>query len=98
MFLVYSYLVYFTAMKVHQPGHVTRIVSGCDPEEAHEMVNWFNNHVQLMSSRFHLHLTPDFSKVYDEDGNVIGDYKFFNKPRGSVRLQVGVRSWHLDAY
>lgn len=77
-----SYLVYFTAMKVRQPGHVTRIVSGCDPKEAIEMNAWFTEKVQFMSNRFHLHLTPKFSEVRDETGKVVGDYKFFNKPRG----------------
>ena len=77
-----SYLVYFTAMQVKQPGHVTRIVSGCEPDEEKAMVDWFNHHIQFMSQRFHLHLTPEFSKVRDEEGNVTGDYKFFNKPFG----------------
>jgi hypothetical protein len=77
-----SYLVYFTAMKNRQPGHVTRIVSGCDPKEAVAMNQWFTEKVQFMSKRFHLHLTPKFSEVRDETGKVIGDYKFFNKPRG----------------
>jgi len=77
-----SYLVYFTAMKVRQPGHVTRIVSGCEPDEAKAMKTWFNENIQFMSSRFHIHLTPHFSQVTDETGKVVGDYKFFNKPFG----------------
>jgi peptidyl serine alpha-galactosyltransferase len=80
-----SYLVYFTAMKVRQLGHVTRIVSGCNPREAVEMTKWFNDKVQFMSKRFHLHLTPKFSEVRDETGKIVGDYKFFNKPRGLKR-------------
>jgi hypothetical protein len=77
-----SLLVFFTAMKVRQPGHVTRIVSGCDPEEAEAMTAWFDRSVRFMSKRFHIHLTPKFSEVKNEDGKVIGDYKFFNKPYG----------------
>jgi hypothetical protein len=77
-----SYLVFYTAMKVRQPGHVTRIASGCDPEEAQAMQKWFNDDVQFLSSRFHLQLTPKFSTLLDENGNPIGDYKFFNKPYG----------------
>lgn len=69
-------------MKVRQPGHVTRIVSGCDPDEAVAMKEWFQNSVQFMSERFHLHMTPKFSEVKDEQGNVIGEYSFFNKPYG----------------
>jgi hypothetical protein len=77
-----SLLVYYTAMKVRQPGHVTRIVSGCDPDEAVAMNEWFTKSVKFMSNRFHIHLTPKFSEVKDTDGTVIGDYKFFNKPYG----------------
>jgi peptidyl serine alpha-galactosyltransferase len=81
--LANSYLLYFSAMKVRQPGHVTRVVSGCDPEEAVAMKTWFEESVQFMSpKRFHLHLTPKFSEVKDENGNVIGSYSFFNKPYG----------------
>jgi hypothetical protein len=69
-------------MQVRQPGHVTRIVSGCEPDEAEAIKVWFNNNVQYMSKRFHMHLTPQFSQVKDETGKVIGDYKFFNKPFG----------------
>lgn len=69
-------------MTVKQPGHVTRIVSGCEPDEAEAMQIWFDENVQYMSSRFHLHLTPHFSQVTDENGNIVGDYKFFNKPFG----------------
>ncbi|GKY98591.1 hypothetical protein MPSEU_000815800 [Mayamaea pseudoterrestris] len=78
-----SYLVYYSAMKVHQPGHVTRIASGCDPMEAAAMTDWFNREVQYMSTRFHLQLTPHFSDVKNDKGESIGDYKFFNKPFGT---------------
>lgn len=69
-------------MQVKQPGHVTRIVSGCTPEEEVAMKTWFRDHIQYMSKRFHIHLTPKFSEVKDETGKVVGDYKFFNKPYG----------------
>lgn len=77
-----SYLTFYRAMKVKQPGHVTRIASGCSPEEKEVIEEWFDRHVKHMSKRFHLMLTPKFSEVHDADGNVIGDYKFFNKPHG----------------
>lgn len=78
-----SYLVYYSAYKVRQPGHVTRIASGCNEEESAAIQEWFDTHVQPLSSRFHLHLTPNFSGVKDEQtGQVVGDYKFFNKPLG----------------
>lgn len=70
-----SYMTFYRAMKVRQPGHVTRIASGCTPEEKVVIENWFDNHIRHMSDRFHLMLTPHFSQVKDEEGNVIGDYK-----------------------
>ena len=69
-------------MQVKQPGHVTRIVSGCEPDEAEAMQTWYKENIQYMSKRFHVHLTPHFSQVVDENGNIVGDYKFFNKPFG----------------
>lgn len=77
-----SYLVFYTAMKVQQPGHVTRIASGCDPEQAKAMQDWFQHDVQFMSQRFHLQLTPHFSDIKNDKGETVGDYKFFNKPFG----------------
>lgn len=77
-----SYLVFFTAMSVRQPGHVTRIASGCEGDDIKLMQDWFHDHIQGMSSRFHLHLTPRFSGVKNEQGDIVGDYKFFNKPFG----------------
>lgn len=77
-----SYLVYFSAMKIHQPGHITRIASGCEGEDKEAMEKWFQEHIQGMSSRFHLHMTPHFSGVQNEKGETVGDYKFFNKPFG----------------
>ena len=77
-----SYLVFYTALKVRQPGHVTRIASGCDPEQEAAMKEWFARDVQFLSSRFHLQLTPKFSSILDSEGKSLGDYKFFNKPMG----------------
>lgn len=58
-----SYLVYYTAMSIQQPGHVTRIASGCEQDEAAQMKEWFDKDVSPLSKRFHLQLTPQFSKV-----------------------------------
>jgi hypothetical protein len=79
-----SYLVYFTAMKVHQTGTVTRIASGCDEDQAAAMQQWFQTDVAFMSKRFRLQLTPHFSQIKNEKGETVGDYKFFNKPFGTL--------------
>lgn len=79
-----SYLVFYSAMMVNQPGYVTRIASGCTDEEAAEEQRWHDEHIKSkMSDRFLMHLTPHFSKVKDENGNETGKkYDFFNKPFG----------------
>lgn len=78
-----SYLMFHTALKVNQPGTITRIASGCSDEEAILARQWHKEHVtDVMGERFVLHLTPRFSGVTDADGKTVGDYKFFNKPFG----------------
>lgn len=89
-----SYLVYFTAMSIKQPGHVTRIASGCEDADAEAMHTWFHDHIQGMSTRFHLHLTPSFSGVKNDAGEPIGDYKFFNKPFGLLHWMEHAE--HMD--
>jgi hypothetical protein len=76
-----SYMFFFHAMKAGQPGHVTRIASGCKPEEAEELKRLHKERIEIMSDKFHLHLTPDYMTV--KPGF---KYKFFNKP-------YGVRHW-----
>mmetsp|Transcript_17211 Transcript_17211/g.19652 ORF Transcript_17211/g.19652 Transcript_17211/m.19652 type:complete len:527 (+) Transcript_17211:223-1803(+) len=78
-----SYLLFHSALKVHQPGTVTRIASGCNDADSEKTKAWHEEHItQVMGPQFKLHLTPHFSGVKDADGNVVGDYKFFNKPFG----------------
>jgi peptidyl serine alpha-galactosyltransferase len=91
-----SYLVFFTAMRVKQPGHVTRIASGCSIDEEKAMKQWFNTHIQGLSSRFHLHLTPYFSGVKSDSGETVGDYKFFNKPFGLKHWMENAENFSVD--
>lgn len=79
-----SYLFFHAALKVQQPGYVTRIASGCTDEGLKEEREWHRQHIQsMMSDRFRIHFTPHFSGVKDEEtGEIKGDYKFFNKPFG----------------
>jgi len=92
-----SYLVYYSAYNVRQPGHVTRIASGCTEEESAGIQEWFDTHVQPLSTRFHLHLTPKFSGVKNEEtGEVVGDYKFANKPHGLRHWMEHAAHFSLD--
>ena len=78
-----SYLLFYTALRARQPGRVVRIASGCTDEEGEEARRWHDEHVSAaMSARFKLHLTPRFSGVMNDEGETVGDYKFFNKPFG----------------
>jgi len=83
-----SYLLFFHAHRVKQPGKITRIASGCNDEEAKEEVEWHTEHISgQISQDYGIHLTPHFTRVKDETGKDTGkDYKFFNKP-------FGVRHW-----
>ena len=79
-----SYLFFHAALKVRQPGYVTRIASGCTDDQLKAEQKWHDDHIRnVMSDRFRIHFTPHFSGVKDEaTGEVKGDYKFFNKPFG----------------
>jgi len=87
-----SYLMFHSALKVGQPGTVTRIASGCSDEEKITARAWHEKHISsVMGKQFLLHLTPHFSGVKDQDGNTVGDYKFFNKPFGTKHwLENGI--------
>jgi len=80
-----SYLFFHRAYTIHQPGYITRIVSGCVTEqEIQDETAWHETHIaNAMSDRYKIHFTPHYSGVRDEQtGKVIGDYKYFNKPFG----------------
>ena len=78
-----SYLLFYHAMKVSQPGRVIRIASGCEESDWGKEKEWHQQHISnTMSKNFVLHLTPSFSQVKGKDGKTIGDYKYFNKPFG----------------
>ena len=59
-----SYVFFFQAMMAKQPGTVTRIVSGCEPEDEQTMAEQFANEIHPMApGRFQIHFTPDYSKT-----------------------------------
>jgi hypothetical protein len=82
-----SYLMFFSAWKAGQPGHVTRIASGCTEDEQLTAQQWHDDHISgpnamAPGNRFGIHFTPKFTTVMDADGKEVGNYKFFNKPLG----------------
>jgi hypothetical protein len=77
-----SYVFFFQARKVQQPGIVTRIVSGCNAQEEEQLRNIFAAQIQPMSpeGNFRMHFTPDYAKILKPGI----DYPYFNKPCGMV--------------
>jgi len=82
-----SHVLFYSAMRIHQPGHVTRIASGCSPEEGEALQQEFASSVAPMSpnNKFHLHLSPEFRNLAPENHNMSKQFavtKYFNKPFG----------------
>jgi peptidyl serine alpha-galactosyltransferase len=81
-----SYIFFYQIWKSGQTGNVTRIASGCREGDKDVIERIFREQVKLGiptgSERFHLHLTPDYSKSALPGAN----FKFFNKP-------FGLRHW-----
>jgi hypothetical protein len=75
-----SYVLFFHAERVGQPGTITRIASGCTAKEEKEMEDFHYHRIESMSGRFKIHFTPSYSTV---DGSV---FLYFNKP-------FGLRHW-----
>ena len=73
-----SFVFFYHAARVQQPGTVTRIVSGCDARQAREVLDFFHRHIAPLSveGNFHVHLTPDYGKVALARGHY---YKYMNK-------------------
>jgi hypothetical protein len=65
-----SYLFFFQAMRLDQPGDVWRIVSGCTFEQEEEMQGLFDSLIQPMSDNFHLHFTPQFGRKDSKEWQV----------------------------
>lgn len=75
-----SYLFFFHAMAHNQPGDVTRIVSGCNPEQEKEMRELHEKQFSIMNPNFLIHFTPEFGKPLP--GVSFQLTKYWNKPFG----------------
>jgi hypothetical protein len=76
-----SYMLFYSIVTSGQTGQVTRIASGCSETEASELANIHLTQIEPMgkigyedasSSRFHLHMTPEFGS----------GFHYNNKPYG----------------
>lgn len=76
-----SYLLFYKMMAVNQVGNVTRLVSGCTPEERKLQDEWLEKIQTTMSPRFNMYFTElDFGKHYSLGKSDWQKYKYMNKP------------------
>ncbi len=71
-----SFMLFFFAHKVNQPGDVIRIASGCSDKQKEELSDFHESVIKKLSPNFHVHFTPDFTKISGDN------YKYYNKPFG----------------
>jgi len=101
-----SYVLFHSIMESNQPGLVTRIASGCDPEQT-KIIQAL--HVQQIvpmgkqglhdsgKSRFHLHITPDFKvTVAEYQGRKNQIFHYLNKPYGVAHWMEHVLGYSTD--
>jgi peptidyl serine alpha-galactosyltransferase len=75
-----SYVLFYHAEKIGQPGTITRIASGCSAKQTLTMRDFHYHYVESISPRFKTHFTPSYSDI---DGD---HFPYFNKP-------FGLRHW-----
>jgi len=71
-----SYVFFFFAYRIRQPGKVVRIVSGCSGIRRAELDAFHEEKVKVMSDDFSVHFTPDFARSSGDN------YMYYNKPFG----------------
>ena len=71
-----SFMFFYYAHKVSQPGYVIRIASGCSDSQKEEVLKFHDKAISKLSDKFSVHFTPDFAKVSGDN------YKYYNKPFG----------------
>lgn len=77
-----SYIVFYSALRAGQHGHVTRIASGCSEEDTERTKDWHDKYVKAMSDRFHVHFTPPYEGIVDAKTGKKKTYMYMNKPWG----------------
>lgn len=76
-----SYLFFHSMMHVQQTGNVTRLISGCTPEERAHQEEQMQQIQTTMSPRFHAYFTElDFGKKFSLKQGDWHSFKYFNKP------------------
>jgi hypothetical protein len=87
-----AYVFFYHAMRVRQPGNITRITSGCTDEQKQFYARRHEEEVvQKMSNRFHIHFTPDYSDVIKQES-----YYYANKPFGLRHWMENVLGYPME--
>ena len=71
-----SFMFFYYAHKVSQPGYVVRIASGCSKKQQDELTKFHETTISKLSPKFSVHFTPDYAKISGDN------YKYYNKPFG----------------
>jgi hypothetical protein len=72
-----SYVFFYHALAVQQPGNVTRIASGCTAQQAVQLHHFHERYIyRSMSHNFLLHFTPDYSRVDERWGGSSSDHSY----------------------
>ena len=71
-----SFMFFYYAHKVSQPGHVIRIAWGCSDQQKDDVLKFHDQAISKLSNKFSVHFTPDFAKISGDN------YKYYNKPFG----------------
>lgn len=77
-----SYLFFYHAMVHKQRGDVTRIVSGCSPEDEIKVREVHEKQFSIMSPNFLVHFTPEYGKQLQSEHVSWEKTKYWNKPFG----------------
>lgn len=84
-----AFVFFYSAWKVKQSGTVTRIVSGCTPEQVAATKKLHEEQITVLSKDFHVHFTPEFSGPENgKDFHKVS--KYFNKPFGLLHYMENV--------
>ena len=86
-----SYVLFYHANLINQPGTITRIASGCTAKEEMSMEDFHFHHIESISKRFKIHFTPSYTKI---DGD---EFPYFNKPFGLVHWMEHVLGFPAHA-
>mmetsp|Transcript_673 Transcript_673/g.938 ORF Transcript_673/g.938 Transcript_673/m.938 type:complete len:491 (-) Transcript_673:55-1527(-) len=87
-----SYVFFYHVLKSGQEGSVTRIASCGDPDDAKALRKLHDEEIRVMSDRFYLHITPEYSRSIVPGKN----YKYYNKPFGMLDFMQNVLKYPTE--